>query len=95
MMYVENTLDGNKNHYLLTHTVLQNNQHNDCHKPTLNYRRPLDLEINLNILMGMIEVFFYTFHTFWNVGLSVLKKRKKRGKKEKIELLLILSKFIL
>ena len=28
-----------------------------------------------------VKVFFYTFHTFWNVGLSVFKKRrKKRGK---------------
>ena len=33
----------------------------------------------------MDKVFFYTFHTIWNVGLSVFlkKERKKRGKKLK------------
>ena len=25
-----------------------------------------------------VKVFFYTFHTFWNVGLSVVKKEEKK-----------------
>ena len=30
-----------------------------------------------------IKVFFYTFQTFWKVGLSIRKKEKKREKKKK------------
>ena len=45
------------------------------------------MSVRKHIRVAVSKVFYYTFYTFWNVGLSVFKKKKKKEKKEKKKLI--------